>query len=395
MSRIVRLAKLSVPRTARVLPRPRLFRTLDRSRRCRVLWIVAPAGAGKTALVASWLRERKLRQVWLQLDEGDADVASFFHYFAMGVAQQGATWGTLPLFSPEFLAAPEGFARLFFRAICARPSSPAVIVFDDYQEVRADSRLHPALCAGFHELPEGITALVLSRAEPPPVFAELYVNGSLDVLPADELAVREKEAFDIARLWGYSRRDRPTVRLVHARTEGWAAGLVLLLGRGPPTNGQQILGDGERALFEYFAQEVLESCDAETQQVLLETALLPRIDGTQAARLTGVKTAQEILKGSCGAAISSSGKARTTNSTASSGSFCRDARSRSSASRRAEIRQLSAKNARRGGRCGRRCFALFAGECMGRSSPPDSSPRSADASSRAGGACGALGACAS
>ncbi len=296
MSRTVRLAKLSVPRIARVVARPRLYRRLDRARRRRVLWIVAPAGAGKTALVASWIRVRKLRHVWLQLDEADADVASFFHYFSMAGNRSEPTRSSQPVFSPEFLAAPEGFARLFFRAICAQPSPPAVIVLDDYHEVRPDSRLHAALRVGFHELPDGMTALVLSRGEPPPILAELYVNGSLEVLRGAELAVREEEAFAIARLWGFARRDRNSVRMVHARTEGWAAGLVLLLGRWHSAGGQQPLGDGEQALFDYLAQEVLERCDSDTRRVLLETAFLPRVDGPQAARLTGIRTAQEILE---------------------------------------------------------------------------------------------------
>jgi LuxR family transcriptional regulator, maltose regulon positive regulatory protein len=296
VSRTIRLAKLSAPRMARVVLRRRLFRRLDRSRRRRVLWIVAPAGAGKTALVASWIRERKLRHVWLQLDEGDADVASFFHYFAMGVKQPKRTRAGLPVFTPEFLAAPEGFARMFFRAMCARPFPPAVVVLDDYHEVRPDAGLHAALRAGFHELPEGTTVLVLSRTEPPPILAELYVSGSLDVLRVGELTVREHEAFAIARLWGYSPRDRGAVRKIHARTQGWAAGIVILVGGSRSSGSKQADSDREQVLFEYLAQEVLDGCDPETQQVLLETALLPRVDGAQAARLTGVKTAQQILE---------------------------------------------------------------------------------------------------
>jgi len=56
-----KLAKLSVPRMSRILPRPRLFVRLDISRTRRVVWILGPPGGGKTALVASWLAQRKLR----------------------------------------------------------------------------------------------------------------------------------------------------------------------------------------------------------------------------------------------------------------------------------------------------------------------------------------------
>ena len=53
-----------------------------------VIWLVGPPGAGKTTLVASWLAARRGRQLWMQLDPGDGDVASFFHYLALLAAHR-------------------------------------------------------------------------------------------------------------------------------------------------------------------------------------------------------------------------------------------------------------------------------------------------------------------
>ena len=76
------LAKTTRPTLAATVARPRLFHLLDRARRRPVTWVGGPPGAGKTTLVASYLRARKVRTLWYQLDEGDADVATFFYYLA-------------------------------------------------------------------------------------------------------------------------------------------------------------------------------------------------------------------------------------------------------------------------------------------------------------------------
>jgi hypothetical protein len=140
-------------------------------------------------------------------------------------------------------------------------------------------------------------AMVLSRSEPSAALARLHANDSLEVIRGGELALTEREARDIAGLWGYSGRDRDTVLALHARTEGWAAGLVLLLAGWRSGAGERRRGGDEQTLLDYFAQEVLDRSDPDTQRVLLETALLPSIQGSMAVHLTGIERAEEILSG--------------------------------------------------------------------------------------------------
>jgi hypothetical protein len=277
-----------------VLPRPRLFKALDASFRRGVLWIVAPPGAGKTALVSSWLAARRLPHLWIGLDEGDGDVATFFHDLSRAAARHPRSRTPLPVFTMEYLSSPGGFARRLFNAIGARSRNPLVIVLDDYHEVRAGSPVHAALRDGLGELPAGVAVIVVSRDDPPAPMARLRAAGTLEVLRSDALALSEREARAIARLWGYAGRDQDVVLALHARTRGWAAGLVMLLASWREGADGQRQGS-DRALLDYFSEEVLARSAADARVVLLETALVSRVTGALAVELTGVPRAGEIL----------------------------------------------------------------------------------------------------
>ena len=72
------LAKLTRPRIHGPILRKRLFKLLDERERHSVIWVSGPPGSGKTTLVASYVESRKIPTYWLQLDEGDRDLATFF-----------------------------------------------------------------------------------------------------------------------------------------------------------------------------------------------------------------------------------------------------------------------------------------------------------------------------
>lgn len=82
-------AKITPPRlTENVYLRKSLFKGLDNALKKPVVWISAPPGAGKTTLISTYLEQRKLPCIWYQIDEGDGDIESFFHY--MGIAARHA-----------------------------------------------------------------------------------------------------------------------------------------------------------------------------------------------------------------------------------------------------------------------------------------------------------------
>ncbi len=289
--------KITRPRAAGVLLRPRLFRLLDRGRGRRVVWIAAPPGAGKTTLVTSYVEARRLpAALWYQLDEGDGDVATFFAYLSLAAAKAAPRRPPLPLLTPEYLAGLSTFALRYFEALFARLARPFALVLDNYQDVPAASPFHEVIAEGLAQLPPGGRAIVVSRGEPPPAFARLQAAGEIQRLGWAELQLRLEESRRIAR----SRRRAVTPQVLgrlHEASQGWAAGLVLLLeGLGArdaiaPAPSDLPLD----TVFDYFSWEVLGRLDSGTQIALMASALLGRPTARMAERLTGSPAAGRVL----------------------------------------------------------------------------------------------------
>ncbi len=293
------LAKLTRPRLSGIFARPRLSRLLEEGRKKPVVWVAAPAGSGKTTLVASHLDARKLPCLWYQVDEGDGDLASFFYH--LGLAAKGAAPKhdtPLPLLTPEYLLGVPAFTRRYFEELFSRLERPSVVVFDNFQDAPPGSGFHEMIAHALDVVPAGVTAIVVSRGAPPAQLARLAANGSLDRIGWSDLRFTLEESRALLERRGLGKPPEEVLQLLHEKAEGWAAGLVLLIAGAGSAEIEPHALDGLSAagIFDYFATEIFDRSDAVVQDVLLKTALLQKVTALAAERLTGSAAAGAILE---------------------------------------------------------------------------------------------------
>lgn len=293
------LLKITPPSPSGVVPRERVFRILDGLRGRAVIWVTGPAGAGKTSLVSSYLHARKAPHLWYSLDAGDADISAFFYYLGLGIRQAVPRFRKpMPLLSPEYILGIPVFTRRYFEELFRRLKPPSVIVLDNYHEVSDQSTFHDVMAVGLSCVPEGFTVIVISRNAPPQNLARLRANDVIGLITWDEIRLTREESSAIVRKKAAREVPQDALSLLHEKTDGWVAGLILFI------ESMKLHGAGSQAaealtpaqIFDYFAYEIFQKADPDVQALLLKTSFLPSVTASAAEALTGIRSAGRILQ---------------------------------------------------------------------------------------------------
>jgi ATP/maltotriose-dependent transcriptional regulator MalT len=292
--------KLHVPQPRPgFLPRPRLTERLAEGMAGELVLVCAPAGFGKTSLLAHWARGGQPPVVWLALDAGDNDPARFWRYVAAaldpacaGIAEQVAALLRGP--QPPLEAVVTGLIN----ALAAQPDQVG-LVLDDYHLIEA-AAVHDSLTVLLERLPSQLRVVLAGRADPPLPLARLRVRGQLVELRERELRFTPEEA---AALLGEAvglELPEAAAAALAASTEGWVAGLQLaalsLQGHVDPTGFVAGFSGSHRYVLDYLTEEVLARQPEPLVSFLLETSVLERLCGPLCQAVTGRADSQGLLE---------------------------------------------------------------------------------------------------
>lgn len=291
------LAKFSVPRSHSWVKRQRLFAILDNALRHPLTWIGAQAGAGKTALLASYLQEHTATVLWYNLEESDGDPATFFYNLRrLATALSPHRNPELPLLTPDYLPAIRTYAVNFFREFFRGLVNGGVVVLDNVQDVDAQDDFLQLIRFAVRETPFNVAIICLSRDVAPALFSRAMLNGDMVQINREDLKWTDDEIIAMARSMEVPVPSVEQLKVLQTQTDGWAAGLALLLHESSRSRLRQPLDNTtEQTLFDYFNLEIFQCFTSGEQQFMMKTAFLPEISEELAVELTGEPQATRLL----------------------------------------------------------------------------------------------------
>jgi LuxR family maltose regulon positive regulatory protein len=249
-----------------------------------VVAVTAPAGYGKTTLLAQWAARDKRAVAWVSIDERDNDPVVFLRHLAAAVHR------VEPLDSRVLAALRSPGKSMWATAVprlgsaIASSARSLVIMLDDAHRLHSRDSVG-AVSALVDHMPPGSLLVVAGRVQPRLRIATLRARGLLVELGVDELSLSGREGRVLLASAGVDFAHEDVDTLVR-RTEGWAAGLYLAAlslrdrcredGNRPETI--PFAGD-DRYLAEYFRAEYLSRLAPEHLTFLRETSVLGKMSG--------------------------------------------------------------------------------------------------------------------
>jgi LuxR family maltose regulon positive regulatory protein len=244
----------------------------------------APAGFGKTTLLAEWYAtDGKGRVAWLSLDEGDNDPTRFWGYVveALRTVEPGAGGAALQALRRTSLDHERVVLGSLLNDLSGL-ASPLVLVLDDYHLI-TNPTCHQTLAFFLDHLPAGVHVVLATRVDPPLPLTRMRASQELTELRVAELQFTGEEAAALLNAAMGLRLTAGDVERLTERTEGWAAGLYLaglsLRGRDDPSAFIASFHGDNRHVADYLTADVLARQPSEITTFLLRTSVLRRLSG--------------------------------------------------------------------------------------------------------------------
>ncbi len=284
---------------AYAVDRPLLRRRLDQGLGRPLTLIVAPAGSGKSVLLAQWAATRPdLAFVWLQLEPADDDAGRFAQRLLRGLAAISPAFAEL---APLAAMSSRGLGGPLIEQVEPLPIelSDIVLVLDDLHHL-SNPELVADLARFLEALAPQVHLILSTRIDPPLAWNSYRLHRNVTEIRQSDLAFSHADSAELLeRITG-----RPIgadgVTALLGRTEGWAAGLQLA-GVTLRTHADsddfivRFSGD-DRLVADYLSEEVLSAQPEPRRALLLRSAVLDQMSAPLVEYVTGVPGAQLMLE---------------------------------------------------------------------------------------------------
>ena len=296
--------KLYIPKwRPGLVSRPRLIERLDQGIERKLTLVSAPAGFGKTTLLAEWLTATPASQRaagWVSLDQSDNDPAFFWAYFitALQKVQSEVGESALSLLHSPQPPPIESVLTTLINEINAIEDDFALIL-DDFHVIDAQP-VHSAIAFLLDHLPPQMHLVIASRSDPPLPLARLRGRGESTELRASDLRFTTDEAVAFLNEVMELDLSAADAAALETRIEGWIAGLQLaalsMRGREDVSAFIRDFAGDDRYIVDYLVEEVLQRQPERVRSFLLQTSILDRLSGPLCDAVTEQEDGKVLLE---------------------------------------------------------------------------------------------------
>jgi LuxR family maltose regulon positive regulatory protein len=273
---------------------------LDSGLHRKLTLVSAPAGYGKTTLIAEWLRDVTQAVTWLSLDDMDNDPARFLTYFLGALQQIDKRVGHE---TKALLQAPQPPpAEILMTTLINDISSISrsfIFAIDDYHVIQT-LPIHQQLSFILEHQPGQMHLVLMTREDPPLPLARLRVRNQMTEIRQNDLSFTRQESADFLRSVMGLDISPEVVSALESRTEGWIAGLQLaalsMRGRDDLQDFIQEFTGSNRYVLDYLIEEVFQQQSATVRDFLLKTSILNRLCGALCDAITDKTGSQDLLE---------------------------------------------------------------------------------------------------
>ncbi len=293
--------KLFIPPARKdAVNRPRLIKQINQGVQGVLTLVSAPAGFGKTTLLANWAAQSSAPIGWLTLDADDNEPVRFLTYLIMALKsiRPGTGEASLEMIASPQPPPPQTILIPLINEI-SRLGTRFVLVLDDYH-ILTSEQIQKVIAFLIDQVCPNLHLIIATRSDPLLPLSRLRARNQLVCLRAEDLRFSTAEAEDFLNSVMGLDLSTEDVAVIGKRTEGWVAGLQMaalsMSGREDKSDFIQAFSGSHRYILDYLVDEVLSQQSETIQTFLLETSVLERLSGLLCDALTGNNNGRAMLE---------------------------------------------------------------------------------------------------
>ena len=254
--------------------------------------VCANAGCGKTTLVASFVPSCNIPFVWYQIDPSDEDLGVFFGYLVYGLQRLYPDFGHAVLgfirATEDLSSQADQLADVFVTEVSEQIEQKTILVMDDFHHADKSTAIGIAVDRLVQYLPDVLHIILMSRTMPNLSVSRLRSKGLVGVIDRQDLLFEPDEVNKLFEETFHRTLPPDVITQFYEKTEGWITGLQLIqqsIERATDHDPALVskaeavsaLQQSEIDIFDYFAEEVLQSEPPETRLTLARLSMFERI----------------------------------------------------------------------------------------------------------------------